>query len=258
MTGQETTGAKKNTKRILRHLLRKSWIVAIVAVALAALVLCGSIFLLTPRYTASVMMYVSNSSLSIGSGFSISNSDLTAAQSLVRTYLVVLNSNSTLETVIREAELSYTCDELRDMLSAGAVNGTEVFEISVTSEDPKEAQYIANAIAVVLPSQISSVVDGSAVRVVDYAELPNKPSFPNYILNTLVAFGVGNVAMILLIVIRDLTNNTVRSEEYLTQNYRDIPLLAVIPDAQDKSGGYYRGYYSSYHRYHKEERGREG
>ena len=41
-------------------------------------------------------------------------------------------------------------------------------------------------------------------------------------------------------------NNSVRSEDYLTETYPDIPLLTVIPDtAPGKEYGYYKkhGYY---------------
>lgn len=255
MTEQANAVTRVDAKRLLGNLWRKSWIVGIVAVVSAALMLCGSLLFVTPRYTASAMLYVSNSSISISSGFSISSSDLTAAQSLVRTYLVVLNSNSTLETVIREAEVSYTCEELREMITADAVNGTEVFEVSVTSEDPKEAKLIANAIAVVLPGRIASVVDGSTVRVVDYAEDPVKCSYPDYVLNTGIAFAAGAFLTVFVLVAKELANSTIRSEEYLTQTYKDIPLLAVIPDAREKSKSNYHGYYDSRRAHQGNQRG---
>lgn len=245
MTEQANAVTRVDTKRLLGSLWRKSWIVGIVAVVSAVVILCGSLLFITPRYTASAMLYVSNSSISISSGFSISSSDLTAAQSLVRTYLVVLNSNSTLETVIREAGVTYNCEELKEMITAGAVNGTEVFEVSVTSEDPKEAKHIANAIAVVLPGRIASVVEGSTVRVVDYAEEPENCSYPNYVLSTGIAFAAGALLTVFIIVAKELSNRTIRSEEYLTQTYKNIPLLAVIPDTREKGKSSYQGYYDS-------------
>ncbi len=191
------------------------------------------------------MLYVTNSSFSIGS-FSISTSDLTAAQSLVQTYLVILNSRSTLELVGKTAKVPYDYEELREMLSSGAVNDTEVFEVTVTSHDPAEAEQIANAIAVVLPGRIASVVEGSSVRVVDYAIVPSERSSPSYVLNAFVGFMAGAVLGYCAILVSELSDSTIRSEEYLTQVYGDVPLLAVIPDTQEKAKSYYRGYYGSY------------
>lgn len=48
------------------------------------------------------MMYVNNSSISVGST-QVNLSDLTAAQSLVETYMVILKTRGTLEEVIKEA-----------------------------------------------------------------------------------------------------------------------------------------------------------
>lgn len=125
---------------------------------------------LTPKYEAEALMYVNNTSASLGNtSFSISSSELTAAQSLADTYIIILKARTTLNEVIEKEDLDYTYEELYDMISSDAVNGTEVFSICVTSEDPEEAKNIANAIARILPDKISGIVDGSSVRVVDYA-----------------------------------------------------------------------------------------
>ena len=64
------------------------------------------------------MMYVNNSSISVGST-QVNLNDLTAAQSLVNTYIVILNTRGTLEEVIDQAGLSYDYETLSGMISAG-------------------------------------------------------------------------------------------------------------------------------------------
>ena len=74
------------------------------------------------------MMYVNNSALSLGStSFSISSGELSAAQSLVETYIVILKSRLNLEAVIEKAELPYTYEELELMITAQGVNETRNF-----------------------------------------------------------------------------------------------------------------------------------
>ena len=53
------------------------------------------------------------------------------------------------------------------MITASAVNGTEIFEIVVTNPDNQKAELIANTIADVLPKKIANIVEGSSVRIVD-------------------------------------------------------------------------------------------
>ncbi len=237
--------------QLLKLLFRKSWLIAIAAIVCAAVVFLVTFFFVTPQYEADVKVYVNNSSLSIGSAsFSISSSEISAAQSLVDTYVVILNSRSTLDELVSRTDLGYTVEELSRMITAEAVNETEIFKITVTSPKPEDSAKIANAIALILPAKIADTVEGSSVRIVDYAQTPTKMSSPSYTENTALGFVVGLVLSSAIIVCLDLLDNSVRSEDYLTEVYPDIPLLTVIPDAAPgKEYGYYkkRGYYKRIH-----------
>ena len=156
--------------------------------------------------------------------------------------MVILNSRTTLDQVRAAARVTYTDRELQKMIQAQAVNSTEVFEVTVTSEDPQEAQKIANTIAQVLPSRISSVVEGSSVRVVDYAQLPSgkaAPSLPRY---TVLGMVAGFLLSCAALVLRELLDNQIRGEDYLLQAYPQVPVLAVIPELLQRTEGYGYGY----------------
>lgn len=227
-------------RRLMQAVWRRGWIVAVAAILCCALLLGATVFFITPKYEATTMLYVNNTSFSVGSAsFSISDSALTAAQNLVKTYVVILLSRSTMERVIALADVPYTYEEISEMVTAYSVNGTEIFEVVVTSTDPAEAERIANTIAVVLPGQIAGIVDGSSVRVVDYAVVPERPSFPGYGLMAFLGFIVGFLLSLLVLIIAELSNNTIRSEDYLTETYPDVPLLAVIPDMEDRTKSHY-------------------
>lgn len=256
MTENKKVG-RVDLKRLVLAVCRRAWIVALASVLSCALLLGVTVFFVTPKYEATTMLYVNNTSISVGaSGFSISDSALTAAQNLVKTYVVILQSRSTLERVIELTGVPYTYEEISDMVTAHSVNGTEIFEVVVTSKDPVEADRIANTIAVVLPGQIAGIVDGSSVRVVDYSVVPTKQASPSYALVAVLGLVLGGVLSLLVLVILELLNNTVRSEEYLTYAYPNVPLLAVIPDMDEKSKGHY--YYRGYHRASYANSGQDG
>lgn len=231
----------------LLRLLRAVWR-HIVAVILAAL-LCGgagfvvAYWILPVKYQASTLLYVNNSAISVGST-SISLADLSASQSLVNTYIVILNTRLTLNEVIEEAGVDYTFTEMKEMIRAEALNGTEIFEIKVTSENPREAELLANTIAKVLPDKIAQIVDGSSVRIVDWAITPEKRSSPSYILFTLLGALLGALLSAGVIVFRELLDDQIYSEEDLLQTY-SLPVLAAVPDllnTQPKRG--YGSYYA--------------
>lgn len=237
--------------KIAEGILRRFWMVALCMVLCGALLFSYAAFYLSPQYEASVMVYVNNSSFSVGAtSFSISASEISAARGLVDTYLVILKTRTTLNEVIRVGELDYTYEQLVRKISAEAVNETEVFSITVTSGDPYEAEHIANTIARVLPDKIAAIVEGSAARIVDYAVVPSQkvsPSIRNY---TMVGLMLGMLFSCGVIVVIELMDDRIRTENYLLENFSNIPLLSVIPDMMGESGGG-KYYYSKYSRYGK-------
>lgn len=195
-------------------------------------------------YESEALLYVNNSSISVGStSFSISPSELTAAQNLVDTYIVILKTRAVLNEVIDKAGLDYSYAQLKSMITAAPVNQTEVFRINITSPDPHEAERIANTIAEVLPDKIADIVDGSSVRIVDYAVVPSVRSSPSVTRYTALGLLLGVVVSCFAIVALELSDTTIRSEEYLMQNY-DFPVLAVIPELTAHKSGKYGYYYN--------------
>ena len=126
------------------------------------------------------------------------------------------------------------------MISAEAVDSTEVFEVTVVSKDAKEAAEIANTIAEVLPSRISEIVENSSVKILDYAIINNEPISPSYVKNVAIGALAGVVVAVALIFLQFVLDNKIHSEEYLIEHYK-YPILAVIPDlAATSKNKYYK------------------
>jgi capsular polysaccharide biosynthesis protein len=94
-----------------------------------------------------------------------------------------------------------------------------------------------------MPDAIASIVDGSSVRIVDYAVVPSVRTSPSYAKNTAIGVVIGIILSCAVIICMELFDETVRSEDYLTQTYPDIPLLAVIPDMASGGGSGYGSHY---------------
>lgn len=230
-------------------LLKRWWAIVLAALICAVMFFGYAKFSLVPQYQSSILMYVNNTTLSVGK-YSLTSTEISAAKNLVSTYCIILKSRLTLEEVIRRANLDCSYGQLRGMISASSVNDTEIFTVSVTCDDPEKSCLIANTIAVVLQEKITSVVDGSSVRTVDLA-ITGSPAGPNYTKWLVTGFAIGAVVCAAAILIFDAVNDKIRSEEWLIKTYGDdIPLLSVIPDADTAhSGRYnsYRKYGSSYY-----------
>ena len=228
---------------IFSSVFKRIWLVILAAVIGAGVGFSIASFAIKPMYASSIMLYVNNSSVSIGSAsFSISSSEITAARSLVETYNAILSNRTTLNRVIEKAGVEYTYDDLKTMITSAAVNETEVLSVTVTTDDPYVSCKIANCIAEVLPVRIAEIIEGSSMAVVDSAvvELDKvSPSITNY---TAVGMALGAFVALAVLIVLALLDDTVHDEDYITQNF-NYPILAKIPDLMDSgSSGY--SYYS--------------
>lgn len=226
-------------------LVKKWWVIA-VATVLAGIIAFGYTRLgITPKYEATAMFYVNNSSIS----GKLSLPDLNMARDCVASCGVILGTRLTLEEVIREGNFNYTYEQLGKMIESQAVNGTEIFSVTVTSTDPQEACDIANTIASVLPQKVADAMDGVKVKVIDYAVVPQTKSSPSTSKNTVLGMLIGFVLSAGVIILLEMFNDTINSEEWLVTTYGDeIPLLSVVPDVNAKSDRrYYKycGYYGT-------------
>ena len=188
-----------------------------------------SAFVIDPTYTSRISMYVNNNANADSTVANIN--DINASQKLVSTYIEILKSDNVLQKVAEVTELSYTPSEMRKMMSASSVNGTEIFEVKVTTKDPEEAALIANTIAELAPEEIIRVVKAGSVELIDQAVPAKVPSSPNIILNTIIGLMLGGVLSVLGVLVAAMLDNRVKDEDDLKKHY-DIPVLGAIPDLE--------------------------
>lgn len=233
--------------RLAGALVKRSWLIGIVAVLCAVVTFLGTLLFVTPQYQSTAMFYVNNSSLSISeAALSISSSDLSVSRGLVKSYIVILKTRGTLNDVIDYSGVDRTYSQLKGMIAAAPVDSTEIFEVVVTSEDPEEAERISEAIAHILPKRISSIIEGTSAKVVDYAVLPTKAASPNYTKNTMIGFVFGMLLSAAIILFNALLDNTIRNEEDITSTVK-YPVLTAVPDLMDSGKG--KGKYYKYYGY---------
>lgn len=245
---------------ILKELWNNILVIALAAAIMGAAAFGYTTVFLAPTYTATVSLYINNNTFDLGlTNFITGTSMQYGSAGMISTYGYVLLSRTTLEEVIREADLPYTPDGLRSRISAQGVEGTAVLEISVTSSKPAETELIANTIAKVLPERIVELVDGTNARVIDYAIIPARRSGPDLTGNTTrgMTAGAAIAAVLVLLVayLKQQTNMVISSVDELHEMYPDLTVLSMIPDVRSsEKDGYYSDYYSSKRRYGSKKR----
>lgn len=110
---------------------------------------------------------------------------------------------------------SVSASELASAVSVTTTTSSQVLTLSATAETPAKAQAIANAVAKEFKEQIPKIMDVNNVTIVAEAPKGTK-SYPKVKMITMVGVLAGLVISLLIIIIKDLSDTTVRDDSFMT------------------------------------------
>lgn len=112
---------------------------------------------------------------------------------------------------------SVSASQLAKDISVNTQQQSQIFSVSATADTPEKAKAEANAVARSFRDQIPNIMNIDDVTIVAPAT-NGVQSSPNVKMFTLAGFVIGLVLTFAMILIREMTNTTVRDDTYLTQN----------------------------------------
>ncbi|MBT8811353.1 YveK family protein [Lactobacillus delbrueckii subsp. bulgaricus] len=197
-------------------------------------------YVLVPKYTASTQLLVNRKTTDTGQALNNQQADINA----VTTYKDIITSNVILKaaskylanpvTLVKKAtpakkavkakpavykreskSYSISPSELASAVSVTTTASSQVFTLSATAETPAKAQAIANAVAKEFKEQIPKIMDVNNVTIVAEASKGTK-SFPKVSMFTAIGVLAGLVISLLIIIIKDLSDTTVREDSFMT------------------------------------------
>lgn len=207
-----------------RHLL----VIVLTAVLFAVAGFAGTTMFITPQYQATATMIVNTRQDQTAN---VTNDQITSARNLVDTYSIIIKSDTVLDQVIANLGLALNYEELNAKVSVSAVNDTQVMQIAVTDPNPESARRIAEEITNVAPGEIIEAVEAGSVKVISAARAGEYPVSPSKSRNTAIAGLLGAVLVIGIVVIKELLNNTVKTDADI-QKKLGLNVLGVIPLVQ--------------------------
>lgn len=199
-------------------------------------VICGligfgySAFLATPLYSASAMMIVNS-----GERYDyVTQDQLNSATTLVKTYSVIITSDTVMDDVVRNLKLEEDYESDVRNISVTSVNGTQIMRITVVATSPELALDVCEEITNVCPDVIVQTVKAGSVELVSKASTTYQQVSPNVKRNTVYAFAMGCMIAAGLVTLITVMDNKVKGENDIRQ--ADIALLGVIPffELEDK------------------------
>ncbi len=212
----------------LFYILKKKllWIICI-AIICAGGAYTVSRFVISPKYMSSVSLYVFNNAITNSENVNLN--DISAAQKLVNTYIVILENNQILSEVGDSLSVHMTAKELKNSLTMESENNTEVLKITAKTTNPELSAEICNKIAEVAPDVLKRVVKAGAVEVINIARAADMPSSPDIKKNTVIGGFFGIVVSYLVFLMYYVLDNTIKGEEDLKKHI-DVPVIGEIPN----------------------------
>ena len=182
-------------------------------------------FAITPVYSSSVQLYVASSD-----GIS-SLRDLTKETQLTQDYMAIVKTRTVLDKVIDNLNLKMDDQQLGYKVTVENPADTRILKITVTDEDPKEAREIAQEVANITASTVSSKMDTKKPAIIENAYLADAPDSPSLKKNIAIGALIGLVLSAGYITLRFIFDDTIRKEEDI-EKYLKINTLAKLPLAR--------------------------
>ena len=227
-----------NLMEVFQILLSRWLFIGIAGLLVAILAGVGTNLFVTKKYTATASMYVYTNPKSTESG-TITSSELSAADNLIKTYQVIVKSNTVLDVVSERlnqehpeyAEFNLTPARLKSMTSVNVPTGTKLLEIKVVTVNPQMSADIANTFARYVPDEIVRITKAGGVEIVDYAAVPKTRSSPNLTRTVIVSFMAGLVLSAAFFVLQALLDTTIYSSEEIAK-VTNCPVIGNIPHVE--------------------------
>lgn len=213
---------------VYKAVVKRIILVAIITAAAGLAVGIYSWALMDDVYKASATIIVSSQKGKDDSSAAMTYNDYTLNIKLVNSYQVLCKTDRVLSQVIKETGIPLKVDQLSNKITVEAQKDTEIISISVEDKDPEIARKISNSLADVFQREVISIMKMDNVQVIDYAELPDAPVWPNRMQNLVLALLVGFALGVGVALLIDYLDTTVKSTEQV-EELLGVPVLGVIP-----------------------------
>jgi len=213
---------------IFYTLFRKLWLIIAVAVVFAFGMAGYTYFKIEPTYTSSSTMLVLTKETTL-----TSLADLQLGSQLTKDYTILITSRPVLDEVIENLDLNMNYKQLRSKIAIENPEDTRILSIAVTMNDAEQAKAVVDELATVSSAFIGDKMEVTPPKIIEEGEVSGTKTGPNITKNTMIGFLAGAFLVCVVVIILELMNDSVQTEEDV-EKYLEIPTLAIVPSKADK------------------------
>lgn len=188
-------------------------------------------------YKSDFQIYVSNYS-DLESAQSATTGGLTASQSLVQEYIVIIKNDMVLSEISGSlSQKGYTVSnaQLRNAIKMSSANNTAMLNVAVTTTSPKLSKAICDSFVEVVPDKLREIMELGSVKVMAPAKIGTLVG-PKIVYDAIFGCVIGLIVACAVIIIIFLTDNTIKDERELKRRL-DLIVLGEVPSIQPLKKG---------------------
>ena len=211
------------------QVIKKQFGLLVVIVILCA-ILAGVIskFFIAPKYTSSSTIFLTPSISETGVvDYTSQNSN----EKLVNNVMALLVQDNILSEVVKETGMD-SIEQVRNCIHVSNDSNTTLIKIEAVTEDPKLSKEIVNSTVQVFIDTMQENLNLKNIEIVNQAKLSYTPSGPNLKKNLLIGAAGGCVVDALIVLLKILTNNRIKSKEE-AEKYLNLPVFCELPVIKD-------------------------
>ena len=235
-------------KDLIRLMLNHLWIIILIAVLGGVAGFCGSKFLMPLQYSSHITMYVQSYTGITENTNNVNN--ISNSKQLVNTYMEVLKDDAVMNAVGEQLSAQFDANTLsqnfqlsengkivpssiRNCLAISSVTDTSAVKVTATTVNAEVAAAICNDLTKVAPKYVEDAVGVGSINTIDTAKVYHSPVAPNIPKYTMVGFAAGFMLIVMLILLIDFFDNTIKDPDVLANKYHK----AIIGEIQQFGDG---------------------
>lgn len=216
---------------ILRKRLGLIFLCTILGVLVAG---ATTFFLITPKYSSSAQLIVKSEQNAAGT---TNAGDINANILMINTYKDIIKGNAVLDEVKNQVAeqdgYQLSVGQLSEMIEVTQTQNSQSFTIKVTSDNPQEAELIANKTATIFQAKAGEILSVDKVSIISPATINENQVSPNNKLNLAIGFAVGLMLGVGLAFILEFADKTVKDERFIAE-VLELPILGAVAEMTSK------------------------
>ncbi|HAT4215487.1 YveK family protein [Clostridium perfringens] len=215
----------------IAYALKKRWkLIALITIAATLVSAILSFFVIKPQYEAKTKLFIGKQETQDNNAYN--NSDVMMYQQLMKTYAELVKTSDLVTKAVKSVDLNYNQEEIKGILknlNATPSAETQILDLSYKGGNPKDVLKVTEAITSEFISESKELIPNGNVQVIQKPQLPEHPVSPNKKLNILIAFVLGLMVGVGVVLLLEYLDNTFKSREELEKTL-ELPIIGTIPD----------------------------